>query len=125
MSKYKVSCGAKTADGAFQGTLLGLSYTLAFDVPHALKVHSTPFSLPQASLKNSTSFALVFASFQGSQCLCEEIRGKNDMINSFIGGVTSGAMISYQEPLLRTIFRNAIVFGCIASIMNGFQNTHE
>jgi hypothetical protein len=72
----------------------------------------------QSAKTSAMSFSLWLGTFSGAKCTCAVMRGKKDVVNSFVGGAMAGVVASLRSRNPRAILVTSAVSGILASVID-------
>ncbi|KAF1789417.1 EF-Hand 1, calcium-binding site [Phytophthora cactorum] len=121
----------------FRGLGTGLAWTIAVDGYALASVTDAELSRYMAKrpgssvareavkrlgplcMRNMLSFAGFLGLYGGVSCSLEKVRGKNDLMNPFVGGFTAGLVALWPERRKpRTLLTSAFVCGAVAMALH-------
>ncbi|KAG2772005.1 hypothetical protein PC129_g9768 [Phytophthora cactorum] len=130
-------CVTNTALMVFRGLGTGLAWTIAVDGYALASVTDAELSRYMAKrpgssvareavkrlgplcMRNMLSFAGFLGLYGGVSCSLEKVRGKNDLMNPFVGGFTAGLVALWPERRKpRTLLTSAFVCGAVAMALH-------
>jgi hypothetical protein len=127
----RTNCDARLAHLLYRGMITGVIWTIAIDgYEHISRVQSGATNLNigamgRAAARNSGTFAIFLGTFGGVSCVAESLRGRKDWKNTFLGGFSSGLLLSMypktsQLPM-RASLVTATICGTFASVFGEFS----
>ncbi|KAF0690416.1 Aste57867_18148 [Aphanomyces stellatus] len=130
------TCDSRVAQLVYRGIATGALWTVSIDTYDHLglvvagKVALDPHFLLTSTAKNCAAFTVFLGTFGGVSCVAESLRGRRDPLNTFLGGFSSGLLLT-QNPAtrlalpIRTSIQTAFVCGSFAAAFDAMTREQD
>ncbi|CAK4693971.1 hypothetical protein LEN26_013344 [Aphanomyces euteiches] len=127
------TCDARLAQLVYRGVVTGALWTVSIDAYEHLglasagKTRLNPGFLLKSTAMNCAGFTLFLGTFGGVSCAAEHLRGKDDSLNTFLGGFAAGLLLT-QNPQtkialpVRTSLLTGLTCGAFAAAFATFSH---